>query len=720
MQHGNDKNNGRKRPRSGGDIGGGDEDRHRSKTLRRDPSRPSSNAFGHPRDQTAGVEPSTRTSTGHISSDTARHQSSENEGSGLRSGDARETIWQDITDALDALQELEAPAAIIDDMMHLRNIAYNLVEKGCDVRVPHIYPTDSYAAIHRHVSEAVWGMFTTHHFRNQGQLKAKVLTCYGYECAQEFERQCDEVFDLWTRDESNRPESTPVEIFKHVAWQVVTMSFDTLKPSSRTTARFEDLRQSTDHGMTPEFVPRLAFGWGSAEAYCEQLLYDIREDRKLELGNIRFEWDQALSDAQNDQDERECSRLEDGRKTMETVVRAGGAPYGPYNPIPPDWTKRDKWETLARSLGFDQDRSEIQGNWQYKCQLGRGNFGNASLWVRYGPGLRITGRQVIKETYTGLHGAQWNSPRLWFGEYYDRVPLEYALARSAACKPGGDTIVRFDSYGIYDTMAMYRLYGEYCPHGDLETLIDEYVGMQYAGLVDEDGRRYDGRIPSRMLWAIFEALVAALCMMSDGKLPSYRASVPHHPFLHRDLKPANIFLAKPASSIWRGIPVAKVGDFGLAVHSDDPRCEEQGVGSPGYQAPEAYEYPPNSPWYDSTNITAKADMWSVARTMLSLMTLNNDRIESATLDDPVPPRLPQSLWRHYSQDLIDLVHDCLEYDLRDRPSCQEAWHRIKREVDDEGPGLYGLSLKRQEIQEGEIILYRDPTDVYSKLSFQRA
>ncbi|KAM3424750.1 hypothetical protein BST61_g6734 [Cercospora zeina] len=601
MQRGNNTNHGRKRLRSGGDTANGDEDRHRSKAVRREPGKASSVGSGHPTIQAADAEQTTRTSTGHVPS--------ESESSESGSEDALETIWQGMTDLLVVLEELEAPTAIVDDIEDLRDVAYDLVVDECDVRVPDVYQNDSYAAIHRRVSEAVWRMFTTHHFRNQAQLKAKMHKYYGYECAEEFERQCNEVFNIWTQDEGNRPESTPVEVFEHVAWQTVTTSFNTLEPSPRTMARFEDLRNSTDNGMTPEFVPRLAFGWSSAEAYCEQLLYDIREDRRIRLQSIRLEWDQALFDAQYDDDQRECRRLEGERKTMETVVRAGGAPYGPYNAMPPDWMKRDQWESLARKLGFDQERSEMQGNWQYKCQLGRGSFGNASLWVRYGPGLRIADRQVIKETYTGFHGARWNDPRVWLGKYYDRVPLEYALARSASCKPGGDTILRFNSYGIYDTMAMYRLYGEYCPHGDLDTLIDEYVGMQYASLVDEGGQLYDVHVPSRMLWAIFEALVAALCMMSDGKLPSNRTAVAHHPFLHRDLKPANIFLAKPACSVWRGIPVAKVGDFGLAVPSDAPRCEEQGVGTKMYLAPEAYAYPPDSPWYDSTNITAKADMW---------------------------------------------------------------------------------------------------------------
>ncbi|PIA89588.1 hypothetical protein CB0940_07448 [Cercospora beticola] len=736
MQGENDKKRGRKRHRSQNDSGSGDQDRHRSKAPRRERSenssgtaravartglnttprapedfgqgRPDARPMKEPRSSpsvgarpSAGADPTRRISRDRISSDLIRRDSTANKIEDAMPIDPRQTIWQYMTEVLDILTNLGAPADTIRDTINLTNVAYDLVDQGSEIDVPGISPDVGHVAVHKVVSEAVWRMFACHHFRTeyQEELKMELDLFYGQQRAADFERRCDDAFALWAQDGSRKPETTAFEIFQEVAWEAVTEKFDALNPNLKTKARFIDLRKWSEDDMTRDFVPRLAVPLSSAGGYCELLLHDIRKYRNRELQNIRGEWAQAISDAEGRQDELERRQLEGELNTMERAVRGGEIPYGPREQRLPSWDQKvKKWEGLAQSLGFDQERT----------------FG-FPMGLVY-----VIDRKVVKETYAASLRSGWDDSRLWFGNFLDRVPLEYGLASSVSSKRGGDTILRVDGYGIYDTLAMHRLYAEYCPHGDLEDLIDEYAGLKYSDLVDENGRPYGKYIPNRMLWAIFEALVAALCMMSDGKLPSSRFAVTHQPLFHRDLKPANIFMAKPSTTDWHEIPIAKVGDFGLSIHASDPTSGAQGVGTLGYMAPESYDYPPVSDWYRNTEISAKADLWSVARIMLSLMRLENDNnVDVVTLDDFAPPQLEPELEVHYSQTLIDLVHECLKFWPDDRPTCQEVWKRIQREVNYKDPALEEESLKKRDRQDDEIILYRNPADAYSKMTFQR-
>lgn len=529
MQGENDKKRGRKRHRSQNDSGNGDQDRHRSKAPRRarsenssgtaraaartglntTPRAPEDVGQGRPdarptieprflpsvgaRPSAGAADPTRRISRKRTSSDFIRRESTANKVDDAAPIDPRQTIWQYMTEVLDILTNLGAPADTIRDTIDLTNVAYDLVDQGSEIDVPGISPDAGHVAVHKVVSEAVWRMFACHHFRTeyQEELKMELDLFYGQQRAADFERRCDDAFVLWAQDGSRKPETTAFEIFQEVAWEAVTKEFDALNPNPKTKARFNDLRKWSEDDMTRDFVPRLAVPLSSAGGYCELLLHDIRKYRNRELQNIRGEWAQAISDAEDRQDELERRQLEGELNTMERAVRGGEIPYGPREQRLPSWDQKvKKWEGLAQSLGFDQERSEIQGNWHYKCQLGRGSFGNASLWVCYGPDLRIVDRKVVKETYAASLRSGWDDLRLWFGDSLDRVPLEYVLARSASSKRGGDTILRVDGYGIYDTHAMHRLYAEYCPHGDLEDLIDEYAGLKYSDLVDENGRPY--------------------------------------------------------------------------------------------------------------------------------------------------------------------------------------------------------------------------------------
>jgi len=66
--------------------------------------------------------------------------------------------------------------------------------------------------------------------------------------------------------------------------------------------------------------------------------------------------------------------------------------------------------------------------------------------------------------------------------------------------------------------------------------------------------------PAQAIWAFFEGLASALCLLKCGGLPDSDIVLPSDwaAICHLDAKPPNIFLAKPHSSRWPGIPQVKV------------------------------------------------------------------------------------------------------------------------------------------------------------------
>lgn len=121
-----------------------------------------------------------------------------------------------------------------------------------------------------------------------------------------------------------------------------------------------------------------------------------------------------------------------------------------------------------------------------------------------------------------------------------------------------------------DEKWIQRIYMEYCPHGDLMDLLCEHAKTDGRDpKFNEDGQPIAPvRIPTRALWSFFKDLAAAACIMECSYNPlhdDYHAPEDWEEIIHRDLKPSNIFLAAPLAKTNRGIPVCKLGDFGLTV-----------------------------------------------------------------------------------------------------------------------------------------------------------
>jgi serine/threonine protein kinase len=219
------------------------------------------------------------------------------------------------------------------------------------------------------------------------------------------------------------------------------------------------------------------------------------------------------------------------------------------------------------------------------------------------------------------------------------------------------------------------MYIEYCPYGDLAGLHEHYL-------------RIDKPIPEPLLWHIFESLVNVGLLMEQGGITQAKAGWTQ--IIHRDLKPQNAFLdlhPQPVSSgdNWAAYPTVKLGDYGLAVEtsSSDTRNpgDLTGAGTPSYQAPEQiYVQGANNP----PRLTSKTDVFGVGITVMRLMSLyHNVGVEDdwsaargGSRHPSAFPQLPDEALKEYSEELVNLVYDCVDYDQRDRPSFSEVRNTI--------------------------------------------
>jgi serine/threonine protein kinase len=155
--------------------------------------------------------------------------------------------------------------------------------------------------------------------------------------------------------------------------------------------------------------------------------------------------------------------------------------------------------------------------------------------------------------------------------------------------------------------------------------------------------------------------------------------------IHRDFKPSNVFLAAPLAKTGRGIPVCKVGDFGLAVPRHyEPLDNPEGMwysGTPGWKAPEYNPYPQSfEPFHDLSSAT---DVWAIGRTMLALMELPNKTPPTIRYDHDDEGRVvvgaKAQLVATYGEELYTLVEKCLERIPGDRIKARDFLRAIDKQ-----------------------------------------
>ncbi|KAH0290613.1 kinase-like protein [Aureobasidium namibiae CBS 147.97] len=209
---------------------------------------------------------------------------------------------------------------------------------------------------------------------------------------------------------------------------------------------------------------------------------------------------------------------------------------------------------------------------------------------------------------------------------------------------------------IPGTAEGWRTYMDYFSKGDFSTVIREHTSSR--------------PLPEPFLWFTFERMAKALVAMDTA----FREPGKDEPVvIHNDIKPGNILMGYPGSlgrdADYISYPPAYVGDFGMSylTSGDTSWTTWLGRGTRGYFAPEA-DLPKADP--DGVSVLSFDDVGLVY-----------------TQDPAWEGMIERDLWAGYSQDLIDIVEYCVQFDMAERPSPQTLLASIQETMPQYADGM---------------------------------
>lgn len=213
----------------------------------------------------------------------------------------------------------------------------------------------------------------------------------------------------------------------------------------------------------------------------------------------------------------------------------------------------------------------------------------------------------------------------------------------------------------------YLFVMEFCAGGTLHELI-------HGSNVSDDSRPRLSRLTWKQRLKVARDIAAGMEHMHSSSI------------MHRDLKSQNVLLAQRVGSP-EDVPVAKVGDFGLARYVEDGGGElSVQVGSWQYMAPEVFEG--SSLMYDR-----KIDVYSYAMILFELITdempfselKSKDRLKLGLLVvDGQRPKATLVLQGALPRFLEQLMISCWSGDPEQRPSFRDIVRKLCEEASRRG------------------------------------
>lgn len=165
----------------------------------------------------------------------------------------------------------------------------------------------------------------------------------------------------------------------------------------------------------------------------------------------------------------------------------------------------------------------------------REDWCKATLWDR---AIHDSNREIMEISCHSLY----HTPRVPGSRGRDRV-----------------NVSRLRHSDFEDKLFRYRMYMDYCGHGNLEDFIEKYMPPARPGYVP-------GLVPEPFLWRVFDSLARIGVAMERGHVNINKDPLAgFREVIHRDLKPRNVFLDEPDERCWSIYPTPRLGDFGAAV-----------------------------------------------------------------------------------------------------------------------------------------------------------
>lgn len=215
--------------------------------------------------------------------------------------------------------------------------------------------------------------------------------------------------------------------------------------------------------IDPREMPKLDLV--AVNTWCDQINQELIQGL---TSSVDYLWEDYDPEHQDEEFDKRYGR-------MLNYVQYGFPPYGPSENSPKEARDFAAWiRQKSEKLSYDARRADLTdraGPWVYQGYLGSGSFGCVSIWHQYSRNFTVINRAAIKECYNARY---WNDNVRWEGPKELRVPSEFTIQKSLSESRGGHNIVHCRAYGLYESMSMYRLYMEYCQHGDLESALEDY------------------------------------------------------------------------------------------------------------------------------------------------------------------------------------------------------------------------------------------------------
>ncbi|THX02804.1 hypothetical protein D6D18_03919 [Aureobasidium pullulans] len=346
--------------------------------------------------------------------------------------------------------------------------------------------------------------------------------------------------------------------------------------------------------------------------------------------------------------------------------------------------------------------------------LGRGGNSLVHLWVCTDDQQRIVDRVIVKECVPGQ--ATYNDARFWktgVGGGVGTEPRECVMANrvydSLRVNSPGDERHATQCLGWGHLrnggprLWGYKLYFNYCEHGDLSSLIYSQA----------EGHRRDRRQRSRIdrpriiyttppspvifpegfLWHMFESLAKVLVQMRATET------------LHGDMQAANVLFSAPNPDRFKIWPTPMLADWGTARTLDAATRARTGALDESiclpFASPEQACDDTFSNW-EVPNLTfsAKTNVWQLGMLMCCAMRLTRALPEAVWRgvdpEDLIEPNSTEHLdfskpdqrnvreierdGAGYSPELVSLVRKCLSFHQINRPSPANLLAEIQRNM----------------------------------------
>lgn len=291
-----------------------------------------------------------------------------------------------------------------------------------------------------------WDLVDIHGRENENWGLAPLIYDYGYGGHPVIAH----IGDSWIEDEDELDEAFTS------GWQKAISDFEKKSPGSNLMALMRDRQREADEHYQQYgeriFAPVLRES-DTITKFVLRVRVKIDEEKKEAL--IRS-WNQEIRLLR---DKGLNKSADEAKNTLDEVMERWYKKESVWRPDedPPQSDHAISFDAGADKIGFDGERSGLEGNWVFARELGGGGHGQATLWESFDQHNGLRTQLVIKQVYVP---DQWHDEHnsIWYGDSSNNRPKEFAFNRILALLHGSDNIVNVYSYATYEALEMYRIY----------------------------------------------------------------------------------------------------------------------------------------------------------------------------------------------------------------------------------------------------------------------